>query len=62
MTTTLYFENIHTKKRFKVIAIDAEKGEVTLKGETATFPEPYSKERMQELGYKLVKVEEEEAP
>lgn len=58
--TVLYFENINTKKRFRVVDIDAEKGEVTLKGETATFTEPYSKERMQELGYKLVKVEENE--
>lgn len=54
MSTELYFENVKTKKRYKVVKLDKEAGEITLRGEYAEFTEPYSKERFQKLGYKLV--------
>ena len=52
---TMYFENIKTGKRYEVVALDKEKGEIRLKDEYAEFVEPYSKERFQKLGYALVK-------
>lgn len=56
----LYFRNTKTERRYKVIRIDKEKGEITLKGEYSEFTEPYDKERFQRLGYVLEKVESEE--
>lgn len=56
----LYFRNTKTQRRYKVIRIDKEKGEITLKGEYSEFVEPYDKERFKRLGYVLEKVEEKE--
>lgn len=50
----MYFENIKTKKRFKVVKLDKEKGIVTLQGDHNPFVEPYSRERFEKLGYRLV--------
>lgn len=55
MTGTLYFENVRTKKRYRVVALDKAKKEVTLKGELSEFTEPYDRERFEKLGYRLVK-------
>lgn len=55
MTGALYFENVRTKKRWRVLALDKVKKEVTLKGELAEFTEPYDRERFEKLGYRLVK-------
>ena len=49
-----YFENVKTGKRYKIVGFDKDAGEVTLKGEHATFTEPYDKDAFQKLGYKLV--------
>lgn len=49
----LYFRNIHTGKRYKVIRLDRRSGEIVLKGEYAEFTEPYDKERFKRLGYVL---------
>lgn len=51
----LFFKNKKTGKRYKIIKLDKEKGEVTLKGEYAEFVEPYDKEKFVRLGYELVK-------
>lgn len=58
--TELYFKNTKTGRRYKVIRIDKEKGEITLKGEYSEFTEPYDKERFKRLGYVLEKIEETE--
>lgn len=55
--TELYFENVRTKKRFKVVAMDKANGTIKLRGELAEFEEPYDKERFEKLGYRLVKGE-----
>ncbi len=47
----LFFKNVKTGKRFEVVSLDQEAGEITLKGEYATFTEKYSKERFKEMGY-----------
>lgn len=56
----LYFKNTKTGRRYKVIRIDKEKGEITLKGEYSEFTEPYDKERFKRLGYVPEKVETQE--
>jgi len=56
----LYFKNTKTGRRYKVIRIDKEKGEITLKGEYSEFTEPYDRDRFKRLGYVLEKVDVEE--
>lgn len=56
----LYFRNTRTHRKYKVVRIDKEKGEITLKGEYAEFTEPYDKERFKALGYVLEKVDQQE--
>jgi hypothetical protein len=54
----VYFESIHTKKRYKVVRFDQQAGTVTLLGpHNVEFTEPYSKERFQEMGYRPVQAE-----
>lgn len=62
MALALYFENKATKKRYKVLKLDKEKGEITLQGRTV-FTEKYGedgKERFKKMGYELVKLDDEE--
>jgi hypothetical protein len=48
------FVNKKTGRKYKVVTFNKEAGEVTLVGdEGLEFTEPYSKERMQRLGYEL---------
>jgi len=59
MTKIAYFESTKTQsgempRRYQVVAIDKEKGEITLKGEHGSFKEPYSRERFEKLCYTLV--------
>lgn len=56
----VYFENKKTGRKYKVVHLDKEKGEITLKGEYSTFVEPYDKERFKRLGYVLVKADKQE--
>ena len=56
----LFFQNIKTGKRYKIVSFNKEQGTVKLQGPHATWEEPYSKERFQQLGYTLVK--EDAAP
>ena len=56
----IYFRNTRTNRKYKVVRVDKEKGEITLKGEYSEFVEPYDKERFKALGYVLEKVEEQE--
>lgn len=58
--TELFFRNAKTNRKYKVIRINKEKGEITLKGEYSEFTEPYDKERFKRLGYELVKEESQE--
>lgn len=51
----LFFENIHTKRRYKVLSFDREAGTVTLIGPHGVpFTEQFTKERFVEMGYELV--------
>lgn len=59
----LYFENAATKKRYKIVSFDREKGTVTMIGAHGVpFTEKYSKERFQEMGYALVQGTDAPAP
>ena len=49
----LYFRNVKTGKLYEVVKMDKAAGTVTLKGEIATFTEPYDKDRFKRMGYKL---------
>ncbi len=50
----LLFRNKATGKVFKIIALDKDKGVVTLQGENGPeFDEPYTKEHFTKLGYVL---------
>ena len=49
----LYFRNVKTGKRFKVISMDNDKKEIVLQGEYSQFTEPYDKERFKANGYIL---------
>lgn len=51
--TTLYFRHNKTKKRYRIVSIDEEKGTITLEGQNGSFTEPYDKERFVKLGYVL---------
>lgn len=61
MAEKLFFENIKIGKRFEVVRFDKERGVVVLRSNYAEFEEEYSKEKFEKLGYKLVKVETEDA-
>jgi hypothetical protein len=63
MTTVVYFENVETKKRYKVLGFreDGDKRFVTLQGLADPWEEPFTRERFETMGYKLVRVEEEPA-
>lgn len=52
----LFFVNKETGKRFKVLRHDKARNVVLLKGEYTEFEEPYDRERIEKLGYKLEKV------
>lgn len=54
----LYFRNTKTGKRYEIVRLDKEAGEVVLKGEYAEFTEKYDKERFKRMGYELVKSED----
>ena len=62
----LYFEQTKpdkdgNHKRYKVLSFDTEKNTVTLQGSGPNpFVEPFDKTRFEKMGYKLVKVEEDE--
>ena len=64
MTVKAYFENQMTKRRFEIISFDKEAGTVTLKGSHSTIEEPYDKDRLKKMGYKLIKedVPEDDEP
>jgi hypothetical protein len=48
------FVNTKTGRKYRVVKFDKDAGTVTLIGEAGVeFTEPYSKERMQNLGYEL---------
>jgi hypothetical protein len=54
----IFFENIHTKKRYKIVKFDRETGTVELVGpHNVPFTEKYSKERFEEMGYRPVQAE-----
>lgn len=51
----LFFENVHTKNRYKVVGFDREGGTITLLGRhNVPFTEKYSKDRFEEMGYRPV--------
>ena len=62
----LYFEQTKpdkdgNHKRYKVLSFDTEKNTVMLQGSGPNpFVEPFDKTRFEKMGYKLVKVEEDE--
>lgn len=62
MTAKVFFESVHTGRRYEIVSLDQAAGTVTLLGpHNQPFEEKYSKERFEEMGYKLVR-EEAAAP
>ena len=59
MPKALYFRNTKTNRKFRVVALDKTKNEITMKGEHAEFTQPYDKEQFRRLGYVLESIEEE---
>jgi hypothetical protein len=57
----LYFENVNTKRRYRVLALDKVEGTVTMQGEHVKFTEPYDRARFEKLGYRLVKEDDDGA-
>ena len=53
----IYFRNIKTNKKYKVVSRDAAAGTVTLDGEFGQFTEKYDKEVFAKNGYVLEKSE-----
>ena len=51
---TLFFENIKTKKRYKVVSF-AENAITLEDAEGRQWEEPYSKDKFKKLGYTLVR-------
>ena len=54
----IYFRNIKTNKRYKVVGRDAAAGTITLEGQFGQFTEKYDKEVFAKNGYVLEKSEE----
>jgi hypothetical protein len=55
VSAEVFFENVHTKKRYKVVKFDKDAGTVTLIGpHNMPFEEKFSKERFEKMGYTLV--------
>lgn len=61
MPKVIYFEHAATKKRYQLVSRDTAAGTITLQGKHGQFVETYSKERMQELGYRMLQVDEPDA-
>ena len=53
----IYFRNIKTDKRYKVVGRDAAAGTITLEGQFGQFTEKYDKEVFAKNGYVLEKSE-----
>lgn len=50
----VYLRHVESGRLYEVVSMDPEKQEITLRGPLGTtFTEPYSKERLQALGYKM---------
>ena len=60
MIVKAFFVNTKTQKEYEIVGVDKEKNEVVLRGPHATFRQPFDKEQIQRLGYKLVRKEVEE--
>lgn len=59
----LYFENIHTRNRFKVQSFNKEQGTVTLVGRHGVpFTQQFDKALFDQLGYRPVQEAAPEAP
>jgi hypothetical protein len=57
MATEIYFTNVKTGTKFKVVGRDTKKGTVTLECEYGRFEEPYDKDWLVRNGYVVEKVE-----
>jgi hypothetical protein len=54
----VFFENIHTQKRYKVVRFDAATSTMVLMGPLGReFDMPYSKESFERMGYRPVQAE-----
>lgn len=63
MAEKAFLVNIHTDRKYEILGIYKDETgnvEVELKGEWAVFREPYTKERMKQLGYAMRKIEVKE--
>lgn len=63
MGAKVFFESVHTGKRYEIVSLDQAAGTVTLIGpHNQPFTEKYTKERFEEMGYKLVRDDAGAAP
>ena len=59
--TKIYFVNERSGKRYEILGVNNDAGEITLKGAHSTFTEKYDKARFKSLGYVLKKEEVDHA-
>ena len=64
MSEKMYFQNEKTGRKFEIVRFDKAAGTVVLRSNLPEFPnaefeEKYTKERFQQMGYKLVRVRTE---
>lgn len=57
----IFFKNVKTGKKYRVVKLDKAENEITLQGEYGEFTEKYNKARFERLGYVLVRGEQEAA-
>jgi hypothetical protein len=49
----MFFRNIHTGKRYRVVRLDRAQNTVILRGETQEFSVPYDLDLIERCGYSL---------
>lgn len=63
MAGELFFENVETGKRYKVVSFDAKTGVMGMVGpHNREFEIAYSKESFERMGYRPVKADDAPAP
>lgn len=49
----VYFRHTKTNRRYEVVRLDSKHNKIILKGEHASFEQPYDKDEFKRLGYVL---------
>ena len=49
----MFFTNIHTRRRYRVVKLDKAKNQIIMRGETQEFAVPYDLDLIERCGYVL---------